>query len=269
MPAKPFKTKFIKHLSRYLLMLTLLTNTLLNQSLAIDYKAEAASLPSSGLSDFNQNAVNNIPGYQGTNIDQANYYNNPGSMEDDGISQAKNDESANLANDVFYKSPEFEVNRNEEWLQNAKEIEDNPSSFVSIISSTDNSCSDVSDINVVNSCNIYSKLTEEQCSASREIDVESYHQYQCFKDKKVYEKNCTSSLNLVCGETHYTLPPVTYNNFEAFSFSYPYINIGSGKRVGQNCSGYIYEFKFKLDNLEAMEAFKLKKVSVDDVAIFY
>lgn len=243
----------------------------MKKGLAVDYNAKARSMMSGvDLSQsFNQENVNNIPGYEGSDSNQSDYYDNPYNMESDSNSQMHNSESGNLVNNVFYKSSQFEVNPNEEWLQNGKEAKENPSDFISIVSSTDENCSDIASVLSNKDCKIYYKSTDQTCTNSRVIDVETYHQYQCFKDKESYQRSCASNLDLICQETQYTLPQITYNDFEGFSFSYPYINLGSGRRVGQNCSGYIYELKFNLDNIDAVEALRINRISVDDRVVFY
>ncbi|MDA0902095.1 MAG: conjugal transfer protein TraN, partial [Proteobacteria bacterium] len=62
---------------------------------------------------------------------------------------------------------------------------------------------------------------------------------------------------------------ITHNSFESFSFSYPYVNIGSMRWMGQNCSGYIYELKFNITDLNAVETLRINQISVDDQANFY
>ena len=130
-------TKIIKII---LLMFMILLNQLVtDKSFAIDYQEEARSISNSvDLNKaFTQESVNEVPAYEGDDVKQSNYYNNPNAMQSDSNAQIQDSQSADIVNDVFYKSPQFTVNSNEEWLENSQYAQENPADFISINSSKD------------------------------------------------------------------------------------------------------------------------------------
>ena len=102
------------------------------KSYGIDAKKEARDITNSVdlNKSFSQDSVNKVPGYKGSNSAQSNYYNNPNVMASDSKSQSQNSEASALVNDVFYKSPQYDINSNEEWLKNSQYAQQNPEKLI-------------------------------------------------------------------------------------------------------------------------------------------
>ena len=246
----------------YLIMIISSKNIYANQ-----YSSDANEMMQSQdpMQSFNDEVAKNVnDNYQGAQADQTKYYENHHQINSDANSQINDSEEAQLMHDVLYKSPDYNINPDEEWMQNMKNAQDNPEGVVSVISNNFDDCG-ISE----KSCKFYNSITNKSCEADRVVNIAQYHKYSCNKNKYSYDRSCVQDLNLQCKETFYGLPNITYNNFESFNYQYPYINLGSGRRVGQNCSGYIYQLKFHLDSVDQVESFKINKISVDDRTVFY
>lgn len=235
------------------------------QLFARDYNSDATEIKSSvNVNSLvtEEKAVENLESYQGASAAESNYYSG-GDMEADALLQSGDNSSAQVLDDVLNSSPNYTVNPNEDWLQNAKNISDHPEDSLTLISSNYDDCG-----KAFRSCNFYQGITNEYCQANRIVEVDSYHKYQCFKNRYSYDISCDNILNLSCASSHYTLPPVSTNSFPVFNFSGTTLTLGAGWRGG-NCAGYNFDFKFNIPNPSVVESFILKNVVFDDRILVY
>lgn len=251
--------------SLWVILTIILTVICNNHLLARDYNSEALNIKNSV--DVNAHfssasAANSIESYQGASAVETSYYSG-GDMDSDSRNVANDSVPAQIMGDVIYNSPDYTINPNEDWLQNANNVTKDPESVLSLISSNYDDCSKSQ-----KSCIFYQGISQEMCQASRVVEIDTYHKYQCFKDKYSYEIDCDNSLDLSCAKSNYTLPPITKNTFPTISFSGITLRLAAGWRGG-NCSGYNYEFKFKITDPSVVESFILRQTTFDDRILVY
>ncbi len=91
--------------------------------------------------------------------------------------------------------------------------------------------------------------------------------YTCTKEKEVYKKTITKNLNVGCKTKQSQFFETTYQNFQGFNVSgnnlYLGINTG-GSTLGQNCAGYNFSWKFKVDNLNDVKTLYWNSLILDD-----
>jgi len=237
-----------------------------NSLLARDYNADALSVKDSV--DVNshftdESASKNIEMYQGSSAAETSYYSG-GSLEADGLSAKTDDDTAGIVDDVLYSSPNYTINPNEDWLNNANNVSQNPESILTLISSNYDDCGKSQ-----KSCSFYQGINKEVCRATRVLEVDSYHKYQCFKDKYNYEVECSNELNISCSSASYTLPPTTYNSLPGFSYNNYTLGYVTPNRMGGNCGGYHYYWRFDLDSVDQVEEFRFLWGQADDRTLIY
>lgn len=186
--------------------------------LATDYNAIAKSLQSPGIEDFTQKNVDNIPGYQGTNVKEANYYKNPASLEDESVNKAKNDEAGQVARNIFSNQGDYQFNFKNDPLFASEQKSFDSHARADWLKGGYSDCDDESknkqDITINNdkSCDQYLKAKNNQCIIKRIIEVESNYKYSCTKNLTYSTKTCSKSLNVTVTKKNGQLTASNFGN---------------------------------------------------------
>jgi len=228
--------------------------------LAIDYNAEANSLSSPGLSSFNSGAVDNVPGYEGTNIKEANYYNDSAAMEDDSIHRQRDDEAGQTVSSNFANQGDWQFNFKNDPMFASEQADFDPYSYVDWLTGEYTDCDPESGsdiiINDTQTCDQYLASQENACQIPRVVEVDSNYNYSCTKELSYTTKNCTQNLNVTVNKeplsasnfgTYYLKPVNWPYNLQSWVGSYQ----SSGSRLIVTAVGFQYGCTNKLSPVTA------------------
>jgi hypothetical protein len=203
--------------------------------------------------------------YKGVNIDEASYYNSNSRMEIDAQEEFKNNEVSDVVQKVENNRGNFRVDRDEDWLKNATDIESGKSTYnINYIASTYEDCSPNNPI-----CYFEPKNQNNNCEAKRVVKLDNYHKYECSREKYNYDRNCNENLKLSCTESSYSLPHTTYMSFPNYRYHNNILRYITPNRMGHNCSGYNYYWRFNIDSLDNVEEFRFLWGQADDRTLIY
>ena len=129
---------------------------ILQNSYATDYNQISRQIKDSvnvGQLLTEEKAVANIEAYEGANVDELKYYNNEGNMNDDAQSNMVDDQNFDTLLKSSDASSEYDIDLDEDWLQNTFNISSQPFETLDIITSTYSDC-----VGNQRSCSFYQGL---------------------------------------------------------------------------------------------------------------
>jgi len=219
--------------------------------------------------------ASSVPGFKTDNPDATKYYSDSSTMEAKSISAKAGDTSSVLIQDSYNKKKEFKDDALKTMLD-SKSISSNPKRTIETIASQYNKCEDTTSANKqkyeTKRCDEYISTSGTStggtsCYIGNLIGLNSDTNYTCTKEKEVYKKVVTSNLNASCKTKQSQFFETTYQNFQGFNVSgntlYLGLNTG-GSTLGQNCSGYNFSWKFKVENLADVKTLYWNSLILDD-----
>lgn len=171
-----------------------------------DYMSDAQSIADSIdlQGNFNQQNVEAIPGYEGTDIDQTKYYSDPASLEDDSVNKLADDEAGQIIQETFANQGDYQFDFKNDPLFASEQEDFDPAVNIDWLTGQYSDCSPESqilqeDITLSNpqTCDQYVILEDNICQIPRVIEVESNYTYSCIKGLAYSTKNCTKTLNVM------------------------------------------------------------------------
>lgn len=241
-----------------------------SQSFA-DYKSDAAAIDASANPKASVNestAQNVIPNY-GAAAPQSGYYNNPTAMDADSQKEMQTNDAGKTAKSAFDNKGDYNLS----YLPKDNSSKFNVSSVIKLFTGVYHDCqpstTDNPTLYDTITCDQYYSAKDNICQVPRRIDVESIFNYTCTKDLTYTSKTCNISLNLTCEEYNYAFPPTTHNSLPNFSYSSFSLKYRTPNRMGQNCGGYNYYWRFNLNSVAQVEEFKFLWAQADDRTMIY
>lgn len=256
------------------LLLCGIASTCISHISFADVKLDAELFAKSALIDGQalsaKTQASSVPGFKTDNPDATKYYSDSSTMEAKSISAKAGDTSSTLIKDSYNKKKEFKDDALKTMLD-SKSISSNPKRTIEIIASQYNKCEDKTSANKqkyeTKRCDEYVSTNGTSCYIGNLISLNSDTNYTCTKEKEVYKKVVTSNLNASCKTKQSQFFETTYQNFQGFNVSGNTLYLGTntgGSTLGQNCSGYNFSWKFKVDNLADVKTLYWNSLILDD-----
>ena len=237
----------------YLLIGILLSPALQAESMSI---SEALELGKSYGSD-NQSSVENlstqqdtstVPGYQGTDIPETQYGNNPMAMEDEARVQVNQNDTGSFVSDSTVNRPQYQFDRETDpLLTRSDAIQDDPQSLTGSIEAEYSGCQSTT-------VSTPAEYSEQVCTEWRETELH----------------NCTETLQLSCER------PVecdaggiqlhTMQSDMRWDYTYPILTLGTiGDNIwGGYCAIYDRSTTFTIEDIDKVAEFTLIQAGFDD-----
>lgn len=181
-------------------------------------------------------------------------------LEQEARLNAKNDQNAKMLK-KFYATNKIEFRGDESFLANHNKILANQKNIVNI---NHQNCQ-----NVEVSCNNYIKPTIQSCESQLLNKDYGNHIFSCNQHKKINNKDCSEINEYSCQELEYGLPDSSEISLPNFKFSNNILTYKTPNRMGHNCAGYNYYWRFNLVTLENFEELKFLWASADDRTLIY
>lgn len=118
-------------------------------------------------------------------------------------------------------------------------------------------------------CFDYKKPINKSCISELINKDYGNHFFTCNEQKNISSNFCLEKNQFICQKSIYTLPPTTYMSFPNYYFTNDRLGYITPNRMGQNCSGYNYYWKFNLNSLDNMEELKFIWGRADDRTLIY
>ena len=240
-----------------------------NIAYAVDPLNEAIDAINKGpeIVEFSDNkAAEMMPNYT-TSSPETSYYDNSASLESDGQDAFLADENSQLMLDSYNEAQNYRLTGNEQFIKNAQ----NNSEAVIITDSYEDCQTPPPTVTEQHHICEYSSVTrEEQCEAEHQTEVAKRYNYQCLKQKPVYQKSCQAELNVSCDRFVNNLDVI--GSTIPYSYTTPNLFLGQTNTdyLGQNCNpGYAWSFRFNLPSLNHVDQFKLISLRFDDLIEIY
>lgn len=237
----------------YFMLGVLITPALHAESMSI---SEALELGKSYGSD-NQSSVENlstqqdtstVPGYQGTDIPETQYGNNPMAMEDEARLQVNQNETGSFVSDSTINRPQYQFDRETDpLLTRSDAIQDDPQSLTGSIEAEYSGCQSTT-------VSTPAEYSEQVCTEWRETELH----------------NCTETLQLSCNR------PVecdaggiqlhTMQSDMRWDYTYPILTLGTiGDNIwGGYCAIYDRSTTFTIEDIDKVAEFSLIQAGFDD-----
>lgn len=195
------------------------------------------------------------------------YQKNPPSYDINNLESDSRDAEYNDQNSKLLKKS-YEVNNlkfrgDETFLSTSRDIMLNDNNGVNLNYS---SCKDL-EFN----CFDYKKKINKSCISDLINKDYGNHFFTCKEQKNISSNYCLEKNQFSCKKSTYSFPKVIYQNFQGFSYQFPYLYLGFNKNnsLTRNCSGYNWELKFKIDDISSIETFSLTEILIDEIAEIY
>jgi len=237
----------------YILIGALLSPALQAESISI---SEALELGKSYGSD-NQGSVENlstqqdtstVPGYQGTDIPETQYGNNPMAMEDEARLEVNQNDTGSFVSDSTVNRPQYQFDRDTDpLLTRSDAIQDDPQSLTGSIEAEYSGCQSTT-------VSTPAEYSEQVCTEWRETELH----------------NCTETLQLSCNR------PVecdaggiqlhTMQSDMRWDYTYPILTLGTiGDNIwGGYCAIYDRSTTFTIEDIDKVAEFTLIQTGFDD-----
>ena len=210
-------------------------------------------------SSFVDGKANENPNYD------PNYSVDPNNMDSLIQSELETNENAQLVKDSYLQQ-DFVTTGNEDFLQTARDLIENPQNQTQITAEyKDCSAGDL----ISNSCIVYNQEVSRSCPVFVNETENNQTTAQCIREKRPYQEICNETLNLSCNQYDYTFPPTTHNSLPEFSYSNFSLKYRTPNRMGQNCGGYNYYWRFNLHSVDQVEEFRFLWGQADDRTMVY
>lgn len=189
-----------------------------------------------------------VPGYQGTNIPETQYGNNPMAMEDDARTKLNDNDSGAFVSSAAVHRPQFVFDRDTDpLLTRSNAIQDDPDSVVGSI-----------------------EAEYSGCQASTITTPPEYDEEVCTEWRDTERHSCTETRQLTC------VRPVecdaggielhTVQGDMRWDYSYPILTLGtiSDNIWGGYCAIYDRRTTFNIENINKVAEFTLIRAGFDD-----
>ncbi|MCG8013183.1 MAG: hypothetical protein JAY64_15990, partial [Candidatus Thiodiazotropha weberae] len=218
--------------------------------------SEALELGKSYGSD-NQSSVENlstqqdtstVPGYQGTDIPETQYGNNPMAMEDEARLEVNQNDTGSFVSDSTVNRPQYQFDRDTDpLLTRSDAIQDDPQSLTGSIEAEYSGCQSTT-------VSTPAEYSEQVCTEWRETEMH----------------NCTETLQLSCER------PVecdaggiqlhTMQSDMRWDYTYPILTLGTiGDNIwGGYCAIYDRSTSFTIEDIDKVAEFTLIQTGFDD-----
>ena len=195
----------------------------------------------------NQDA-NTVPGFQGTDVPETQYSNNPMAMEDEARLEMNSNETGGFVSDSAINRPQFEFDRETDpLLTRSDAIQDDPDSIVGSIEAEFSGCQS-------SAITTPAEYSEEVCMEWRETALHT----------------CSETLQLTCDR------PVecdaggiqldTVQGDMSWNYTYPILTLGtiSDNIWGGQCAVYDRSTTFTIEDIDKVAEFTLIQAGFDD-----
>lgn len=216
----------------------------------------------------NDLSVGGIINFQGTDVPETKL--SDGGMYSSAKSKIESDESAAMVNSAFLKQKDFVPNKNDSFLDRAKNIQKSPEQYIDWIDGKYTGCEEQEGEKFLAKetkvCDEYHQISENQCRIGQEIEVDAKHKYECSRKRVVQYKSCKNRLTVKvekkenCGSQGIT-------NITGANYAYPDLTLG---RVGDDywrdkwCEKITQTTSFNITHLARIEKFIITDVGYDD-----
>lgn len=189
-----------------------------------------------------------VPNYQGADVPETRYANNPMSLEDEARTQVNQSDTGSFVTDSATTRPQFQFNTGTDpLLTRSAAVEASPETFAGAISGEYSGCQ-------TSVISIPPEYTQERCTEWRES----------------YQDSCQESLQVTCNR------PVecdaggillqTLAGDMAWNYTYPTLTLGTqGDNIwGGYCAIYDRSTTFTIENIDKVNEFVLTRAGFDD-----
>lgn len=222
--------------------------------------------------------ADSVPGYE-ENTSQSNYYENSKNLEEDAIQKKNDDDNSNIIKSSYEKKQEFKDEAKKVTITSAHVI-DNPSDIINSFESVYQDCEILN--NSANSdydqnkykitrCDQYENINNSSCYSGNIIKLDERTDYYCSKRKEFYNKTITKNLQPTCQKSGYKFPKTSHISFPNYYYNQDSFTLGyrTPNRMGHNCHGYHYYWRFTIDSLQQVEEFRFIWGVADDRTLIY
>lgn len=192
--------------------------------------------------------TNNVPGYQGTNVPETQYGDNPMAMEDEARLQVNQNETGSFVSESALSRPQYQFDRDTDpLLTRADTITQDPESVVGSIT------------------NEYSG-----CEASAITTPPTYSEEICTEWRETQLHQCTETLQLSCDRpVECDAGGIALNTLQGdmrWDYTYPILTLGAiaDNIWGGYCAVYDRRTTFEIENINKVNEFKLIQAGFDD-----
>jgi len=196
----------------------------------------------------NQQDTNTVPGYQGTDIPETQYGNNPMAMEDEARLQVNQNETGSFVSDSTVNRPQYQFDRDTDpLLTRSDAIQDDPQSLTGSIEAEYSGCQSTT-------VSTPAEYSEQVCTEWRETELH----------------NCTETLQLSCERpVECDAGGIQLNTVQSDmsrDYTYPILTLGtvSNNIWGGYCAIYDRSTTFTIEDIDKVAEFTLIQTGFDD-----
>lgn len=195
----------------------------------------------------NQDA-NTVPGFQGTDVPETQYGNNPMAIEDEARLQVNQNDTGSFVTESAVSRPQFQFDRETDpLLTRANAIQDDPESVAGSIEAEFSACQS-------STITTPPEYNEEVCTEWRETEL----------------RNCTETLQLTCNRPVECdaggIQIASLRSDMRWDYTYPILTLGTN--AGNIWSGYCTLFDrrttFDIEDIDKVKEFTLIQAGFDD-----
>jgi len=195
----------------------------------------------------NQDA-NTVPGFQGTDVPETQYGNNPMAIEDEARLQVNQNDTGSFVTESAVSRPQFQFDRETDpLLTRANAIQDDPESVAGSIEAEFSACQS-------STITTPPEYSEEVCTEWRETEL----------------RNCTETLQLTCNRPVECdaggIQIASLRSDMRWDYTYPTLTLGTN--AGNIWSGYCTLFDrrttFDIEDINKVKEFTLIQAGFDD-----
>lgn len=195
----------------------------------------------------NQSA-DTVPGYQGTDIPETQYGNNPMGMEDEARLQVNSNDTGSFVSDSTVNRPQYQFDRETDpLLTRSNAIQDNPESVAGSI-----------------------EAEYSGCQASAITTPPEYREEICTEWRETEMRTCTETLQLTCDRPVECdaggIQLATLRSDMRWDYTYPILTLGTiGDNIwGGSCAIYDRATTFTIEDINKVAEFTLIQAGFDD-----
>jgi len=195
-----------------------------------------------------QQDTSTVPGFQGTDIPETQYGNNPMAMEDEARLQVNQNETGSFVSDSTINRPQYQFDRDTDPLLNRSDaIQDDPQSVAGSIEAEYSGCQSTT-------VSTPAEFAEQICTEWRETELH----------------NCTETLQLSCERpVECDAGGIQLNTVQSdmsWDYTYPILTLGTmGDNIwGGYCAIYDRSTTFTIENIDKVAEFTLIQTGFDD-----
>jgi len=193
-------------------------------------------------------SADSVPGYQGTDIPETQYADNPMSMEEEARSQVNQNDTGSFVTDSAVSRPQYQFDRESDpLLTRSDTIQDDPESVVGSIEAEYSGCQS-------STITTPPEYTEKRCTEWRETEL----------------RTCTETLQLSCNRpVECDAGGIQLNTVQSdmsWDYTYPILTLGtvSDNIWGGYCAIYDRSTTFTIEDIGKVAEFTLIQTGFDD-----